>query len=102
MTSIFDWRNNPSVITVEPPGHNTGRRASKESRRRNAEMLSSGTSSTIAQFDLDGRLLRKYPSIHAAARDMGVSCQAISRCVNGNGKTAAGLKWALCPRIGCE
>lgn len=99
--SPFDWRNNPSGIKIEQSKLH-GRRLPSAYRRATADWLCNNQGTTVAQMGKDGVLVKKYPSISCAARDMGVSAQAISSCINGRTKTCAGFKWALCPRIGCE
>lgn len=40
-----------------------------------------------------GEVLQQYPSVQAAARDVGVRPNAISTCLSGVTKTSAGFKW---------
>lgn len=47
----------------------------------------------IAQYDLNGQLIKIYPSITEAVRTTGFSKSNIINCLNGQYKTANGFKW---------
>ena len=51
----------------------------------------------VAQFSLDFpcELIKVYPSIIEAARQMGVSASNISECCNGKRKMSCGFGWAF-------
>lgn len=47
----------------------------------------------VAQYDLDGRLVRRWGCAMEAAAAVGRSPSAISACANGRGRTSAGYVW---------
>jgi hypothetical protein len=49
----------------------------------------------VEQIDLDGNVVKRYPSLKEANRQTGVSAGNISACTRGKKKTAGGYKWRL-------
>lgn len=47
----------------------------------------------VIQYDIYGRKLSEYPSIHDAARHVNGNAQNIHKCCNGDCTTAYGFKW---------
>ena len=64
-------------------------------RELSAERLKGNTyrRKTIHQYTLDGQLVDKYPSLTHAAHKVGIVRTAISNCLTGRSKKAAGYKW---------
>ena len=54
-----------------------------------------GYSRPVLQMDLDGNIIKEYPSVMEASRQTGISDNAIRHCCHGhNGaKTASGYRW---------
>ena len=52
-------------------------------------------SKKLYQFDLDGNLLRIWPSIHEMQRQLGFSRSNVKNCAMGNYKQSYGYKWIL-------
>ena len=50
-------------------------------------------SKEVLQFDLNGFLLKEYPSITIASIENGISTASISYCCSGKTKKACGYKW---------
>lgn len=50
-------------------------------------------SKKIYQLDDDNNIIKEYPSISEASRQLNVSIQAISDCLNGKTKHSCGYKW---------
>lgn len=50
-------------------------------------------SKPVLQMLKDGRIIKKYPSIHQAARETGVNCGNIGVVCKGERKTAGGYIW---------
>ena len=50
----------------------------------------------IAQYTLDGKLVKKYPSVMDAAKETGIAMSNISRTVNGYIKKSHGYLWKPC------
>lgn len=48
----------------------------------------------IAQYSLDGSLLKVYASIKEASEKTGILARAISQCLTGKSKTSGGYHWA--------
>jgi hypothetical protein len=57
----------------------------KETRYCNAKI--------IVSYDLDGNIIKEYPSIGEACRKSGILRRLITLCVNGRQKTAGGFIW---------
>lgn len=47
----------------------------------------------IGKYDLDGNLIKEYPSIKAAAKELGIDPKSIRQAVKGRQKTAQGYIW---------
>jgi len=47
----------------------------------------------VLQFDLEGNLVKEYPSINAALAEIGEKTIPIGHCASGKRKTAAGFQW---------
>ena len=61
---------------------------------RVAKSLTNGvTSKPIIQYDLGGNFIQEYPSMHEAARCLGLKQGGISMCCRGIAKTAYGFVW---------
>lgn len=50
-------------------------------------------SKSIIQIDDNGNIIKEYPSIKEASRQINISFQAISNCLNGKQKHSGGYKW---------
>lgn len=86
--NAFDWKGQPAQIHIEDT---SVRRHKRGTRGMLSSPLSSSWSRSIAQCDLAGTVIRSYPSIQSAARDLGIDALLISRCVNGNAESAGGF-----------
>ena len=53
-----------------------------------------GRARKIAQLSLDGNLIKEFSTIIESAKEVGISRQGISDCLNGRNKTANGFKWS--------
>ncbi|GEP94525.1 NUMOD1 domain-containing DNA-binding protein [Chitinophaga cymbidii] len=51
------------------------------------------TSKEVSQYDVSGKLIQIFTSIHEAGRCTGISSNAISDVANGRGNTAGGYYW---------
>lgn len=61
---------------------------------RRSETLTNGkTAKKIAQYSLDEKLIKIWPSMSEITRQLGYPFGNISRCCRGNGKTAYGFIW---------
>lgn len=58
----------------------------------------SAISKPVNQYDLEGNLIATYPSMSAAAREIGTSHTTISRACE-KGGTVHGFKWELAQRL---
>jgi hypothetical protein len=47
----------------------------------------------VLQFSAKGKFLKQYPSIDQAAKTVGVTTDAISKCLNGLARLTAGYQW---------
>lgn len=54
---------------------------------------SNPTSKPIYQYDLTGKIIKRWDSISDACRYLGVSHSSITQCLTGKTKTAHGFKW---------
>jgi hypothetical protein len=61
--------------------------------RVGASLKNGVTSKPIIQYDLNGKYIKEYPSMHEAARQLGVKQGGISMCCRGIAKTAYGFIW---------
>ncbi|AGE50181.1 GIY-YIG catalytic domain-containing endonuclease [Acanthocystis turfacea Chlorella virus Canal-1] len=50
---------------------------------------------TVYQYDLDGTFVQSFATCEEATQSLHKSGTCISRCANGNGKTAYGFKWSF-------
>jgi hypothetical protein len=50
----------------------------------------------VRQYSLDGRFLRTFPSVKAAAKHVGIAGSTISSFLGGRGKQAGGFRWKKC------
>lgn len=50
----------------------------------------------VVQMDMNGNIIKEYPSISQATRETGIGDSCICRCCTGarNAKTAGGFKWS--------
>ena len=51
-------------------------------------------SKKVYQYNLDGKLIKIWESVHKASRELGCSSGNIFRCLNDKRKTACGSKWS--------
>lgn len=51
------------------------------------------TKQKIAQYDLNGKLIKEYESMSEASRELNIDIRLISRACNGKANTAHGYKW---------
>lgn len=49
----------------------------------------------IAQYDLDGSLISKFPSIGKAVKQLGIARVSISNCCNGKSNKAGNYKFSF-------
>jgi hypothetical protein len=89
MTSPFDWRGTPSQVRIV----DTSNRAHRQGRGALNGRLSSNPTRQVAQCDLNGNIIKVYPSCASAARDHHMHPQCIHNCLKGHSKTAGGFKW---------
>lgn len=61
--------------------------------RRGLKSRNNKMSKKIYQLNENNKILKEYPSISEASRQVNVSFQAISDCLNGKQKHSAGYKW---------
>ena len=47
----------------------------------------------ILQFTKDGELVKEWPSLSDAYRQLGISCASICKCIKGRYKSAGGFVW---------
>ena len=47
----------------------------------------------VIQLDLQGNEIRRFESVSAAVRTLGLHKSALSACLNGRARTAGGYKW---------
>ncbi len=69
----FVWRFEGDAYKGEYSGHRIGK--------------------PVTQYSLEGKKLKVYPTIEAAARDTGLTAANIQKNVNGHNKTAGGYIW---------
>lgn len=62
-------------------------------QRRVAKQINGVRSTPIAQYTLDGKYIKTYPSIAQAYRDNGFAQANIHKALNGQYKQAYGYKW---------
>lgn len=86
--NAFAWRDQPARVLVEDT---SSRRHKGGTRGMLNSPLSTSWCRTVAQCDLAGAVIRVYPSIQAAARDLGICATRIGKCVNGKAESAGGF-----------
>ena len=69
------------------------REEARRRSRRSGKLIGERLSKPIAQFTLDGELIKTYPSAHEAERQTGIRQCNISECCRGKRKTANGYMW---------
>jgi hypothetical protein len=89
--NAFEWRGQPAQIHIE----DTSRRRHKRGMKPDTVALSNSSSTTVAQLDMAGNVLKVYPSLAAAARDLGLHVSGISLCINGKRTAHGGYRWSL-------
>lgn len=65
--------------------------ATKDANIENSKRILKTMSKPVAQFDIEGNFINKYPSIQQAQRELG--CNHIWDCIKGKRKTAGGFQW---------
>jgi hypothetical protein len=88
MTSPFDWRGTPSQVVI-PDYRSRAHKVHATSRLK----IVPGYTRQVAKCDLDGNVLKVYPSCVSAARDNDISPQNLHNCLRGKSKTAGGFMW---------
>lgn len=86
--NAFDWRGQPPQIHIEDT---SSRRHKSGVRGLLSSPLSSSRCRTIAQCSLEGTVIRVYPSIKSAARDLDICPTAIGKCVRGKVASVGGF-----------
>lgn len=61
--------------------------------RRGLKSRNNKMSKKVYQLNENNKILKEYPSISEASRQVNISFQAISDCLNGKQKHSAGYKW---------
>ena len=75
----------------------TGRKHHDQSKLKNK--INSPHRKSVAQFDLDGNLIKEYHSLREAALSVNGNRAHISRVCHDKQKTSAGFKWSFIDRI---
>lgn len=65
--------------------------AIKQAYIESSKRIIENMSKPVAQFDIEGNFINKYPSIQEAQKKLG--CGHIWDCINGKRKTANGFQW---------
>lgn len=65
----------------------------EKNKNKNIETLTKLKGRKIAQYSMDGNLIRLYNSVRSAAREIGRSHPSILNCCKGNLKHAHGFVW---------
>lgn len=89
--SAFDWRGQPATVKV--PDFSS--RAHGRGRGLDDWAVSSSKTTPVVQSNLQGNRLKMYPSVSAAARDLGIPAHHIHQCVCGKREEAGGFRFAL-------
>lgn len=63
----------------------------KENGKRLAELSLKKKAKPVACYDLDGNLIKQYPSLISAERGAGVNRKYIRACLKGERQTAGGM-----------
>lgn len=64
-----------------------------ESGKRLGEIHARQTAKPVASYDLDGNLIKIYPSLIAAEREGGINRKYIRACLKGERQSAGGRLW---------
>jgi hypothetical protein len=75
----------------------TGKKHNDYSKLKNK--INSPHRKSVAQFDLEGNLIKEYHSLREAAQSVNGDRSHISRACRGKLKTSAGFKWSFIDRI---
>jgi hypothetical protein len=75
----------------------TGRKHNNYSKLKSK--INNPNRKSVAQFDLDGNLIKEYHSLREAALSVNGNRAHISRVCNGKQKTSSGFKWSFIDRI---
>ena len=65
----------------------------REIGRRNGALHAQQTAKPVACYDLEGNLLKIYPSLISAERDAGINRKYIRACLKGERQSAGGRIW---------
>ncbi|SHH18354.1 NUMOD1 domain-containing protein [Chryseolinea serpens] len=79
---IWQYGKGPKTLDVE---------AHYASTREHVRQISKA----VAKYTIGGKFICEYPSIHAAAREEGISAGSISSVINGQSQSAGGNLWKL-------
>jgi len=94
--SPFDWQGEPSQVKFPK------RRPHKKGVMPLNVALALDRSTCVAQMDANGNVIKSYPSIASASRDLGVNKNSITLCLKGKQKSAGGFVFKARPRRGVE
>ena len=72
---------------------NIGKNVGKKYGAINGKKSAIKHSIPILQFTKDGTLIKEWPSLREAWRQLGISCQNICACLKGYRKSAGGFVW---------
>ncbi len=92
MSSVFEWRNQPSQILGAVKPHPMAR----ANPRNSPTCLPTGTPGVarpVEQLTLEGEFVTRYDSLSSAARAVAVRYSAIHSAINGKTQTSAGHRW---------
>lgn len=84
--SVFDWKDKPSLFSKE--------RVKKTKPVPWVKSLSN-LSTSVDQFDMEGRPIKRFPSMTSAARCLDISRNGIANCVNGKLESYKGFKFKM-------
>ena len=73
--------------------HDYKRSAIKSAANHNYKEVARKEAKPLLQFDKDGNLVKRWESLRAAGRALGVSCGNISAACNGKQETSYGFIW---------
>ncbi|MYE38440.1 MAG: hypothetical protein F4X82_02905 [Candidatus Spechtbacteria bacterium SB0662_bin_43] len=84
-----------TIVTVLDSPHKTVRGLRLRKYKKGTEILGriNPAERAVIAYKPDGTFYRKYRNRDVAAKEMGVSPQAISNAINGRQKTASGMQW---------
>lgn len=83
--------NRLSNLNLMTPKENTNWGTGIE--RCHNQLINGKKSKTVLQYDLQDNLIKEFPSIMQAHRELGFSQGNINKCCKGKRKTAYGYKW---------